>query len=106
MLSHRNIMSNVIASLPCFPPATRALSFLPLNHIFERMVTYLYLFKGFLFIMHEVLDTIGDDLKEVKPHMFTTVPRLLEKVYERIMQKGAEQKGITEKIIFLGTFTW
>ena len=74
MLSHRNILSNVMACIPCFPPGNRALSFLPLNHIFERMVTYLYLFKGMSIYYAESLDTIGDNLKEVKPHMFTTVP--------------------------------
>ena len=78
------------------------MSFLPLNHIFERMVTYLYMFKGVSVYYAESLDTIGDNLKEVKPNMFTTVPRLLEKVYERIMQKGNELSGIKKKIIFLG----
>lgn len=102
MLSHRNILSNVIASSPCFPPGQdmRSLSFLPLNHIFERMVTYLYLFNKTSIYYAESLDTIGDNLKEVKPDMFTTVPRLLEKVYDRIMQKGNEQKGIKKKLFF------
>ncbi len=83
MLSHRNILSNVMACIPCFPPGEelRALSFLPLNHIFERMVTYLYLFRGTSIYYAESLDTIADNLKDVKPNMFTTVPRLLEKVY-------------------------
>jgi len=102
MLSHRNILSNVIACVPCFPPGEklRALSFLPLNHIFERMVTYLYLFRGTSIYYAESLDTIGDNLKEVQPHMFTTVPRLLEKVYDRIMQKGGELSGIKKKLFF------
>jgi long-chain acyl-CoA synthetase len=102
MLSHNNIISNVIASTPCFPPGDylKALSFLPLNHIFERMVTYLYLFKGTPVYYAESLDMIGENLKEVKPHLFTTVPRLLEKVYDRIMQKGNEQKGIKKKLFF------
>lgn len=102
MLSHRNILSNVIASSPCFPPGQdmRSLSFLPLNHIFERMVTYLYLFNNTSIYYAESLDTIGDNLKEVKPDMFTTVPRLLEKVYDKIMQKGNEQKGIKKKLFF------
>ena len=78
----------------------RALSFLPLNHIFERMVTYLYLFRGTSIYYAESFDTIGDNLKEVQPHMFTTVPRLLEKVYDRIMQKGNELTGITKKLFF------
>jgi long-chain acyl-CoA synthetase len=102
MLSHRNILSNVTACLPCFPPGEnmRALSFLPLNHIFERMVTYLYLFKSTSIYYAESLETIGDNLKEVKPTMFTTVPRLLEKVYDRIMQKGNELTGIKKKLFF------
>jgi long-chain acyl-CoA synthetase len=102
MLSHRNILSNVKASLPCFPPGEnmRALSFLPLNHIFERMVTYMYLFKGTAIYYAESMDTIGDNLKEVKPHLFTTVPRLLEKVYDKIMAKGAELTGTKRKLFF------
>ncbi|MDX2045963.1 MAG: long-chain fatty acid--CoA ligase [Chitinophagaceae bacterium] len=102
MLSHSNILSNVMASLPCFPPGAqlRSLSFLPLNHIFERMVTYLYLFNGTSVYYAESLETIGDNLKEVKPHMFTTVPRLLEKVYDKIMQKGAELTGLKKKLFF------
>lgn len=102
MLSHRNILSNVMASIPCFPPGEnlRSLSFLPLNHIFERMVTYLYLFSGTSVYYAESLDTIADNLKEVKPHMFTTVPRLLEKVYDRIMQKGSELTGTKKKLFF------
>lgn len=102
MLSHRNILSNVMASIPCFPPGDelRSLSFLPLNHIFERMVTYLYLFRGTSIYYAESLDTIADNLKEVKPNMFTTVPRLLEKVYDRIMQKGNELTGTKRKLFF------
>lgn len=102
MLSHENILSNVMASMPCFPPGDRmrALSFLPLNHIFERMVTYLYLYKGISIYYAESLETIGDNLKELKPHLFTTVPRLLEKVYDRIMSKGSELTGIKKKLFF------
>jgi long-chain acyl-CoA synthetase len=102
MLSHRNILSNVIDCIPCFPPGEqlRSLSFLPLNHIFERMVTYLYLFRGTAIYYAESLETIGDNLKEVKPHMFTTVPRLLEKVYDKIMLKGNELTGVKKKLFF------
>ncbi|MFT3937027.1 MAG: long-chain fatty acid--CoA ligase [Chitinophagaceae bacterium] len=102
MLSHKNILSNVMDCMPCFPPGEhlRALSFLPLNHIFERMVTYLYLFRGTAVFYAESLDTIGDNLKEVKPNLFTTVPRLLEKVYDRIMQKGNELTGTKKKLFF------
>lgn len=102
MLSHRNILSNVMSSLPCFPPGKtmKALSFLPLNHIFERMVSYIYLFSGTAIYYAESLDSIGDNLKEVKPNLFTTVPRLLEKVYDRIMSKGNELSGIKRKLFY------
>jgi long-chain acyl-CoA synthetase len=102
MLSHRNILSNTMAAKPHFPPGDnmRALSFLPLNHIFERVVTYLYAFKGTAIYYAESLETIGDNLKEVKPHLFTTVPRLLEKVYDKIMAKGNELTGLKRKLFF------
>jgi long-chain acyl-CoA synthetase len=102
MLSHHNILSNVMACIPVFPPGTKqkALSFLPLNHIFERMVTYVYLFKGAGIYYAESLDTIADNLREVQPNMFTTVPRLLEKVYDRIMQKGSELTGTKKKLFY------
>lgn len=102
MLSHKNILSNVKACIPCLPDYKnmRVLSFLPLNHIFERMITYFYLYRGASVYYAESLETIGDNLKEVKPMMFTTVPRLLEKVYDRIMAKGAELTGIKRKLFF------
>jgi long-chain acyl-CoA synthetase len=102
MLSHRNILSNVLDSMPYFPPGEnmKSLSFLPLNHIFERMVTYIYLFRGTSIFYAESLETIGDNLKEVKPDLFTTVPRVLEKVYEKIMLKGGELTGIKRKLFF------
>lgn len=102
MLSHKNILSNVIASLPCFPPGDnlKALSFLPLNHIFERMVSFIYLFKGTSIFFAESMETIGDNLKEIKPDLFTTVPRVLEKVYEKIMTKGEELTGVKRKLFF------
>ena len=102
MLSHHNVLSNVLSTLPTFPitTSTKVLSFLPLNHIFERMVTYVYLFAGASIHYAESLETLGDNIREVKPHMFTTVPRLLEKVYERILAKGAEQTGIKKKLFY------
>lgn len=102
MLSHNNIVSNVIASIPCFPPGKRmrALSFLPLNHILERMVSYLYISTGTSIYYAESLETIGDNLKEIHPQLFTTVPRLLEKVYDKIMMKGNELSGIKRKLFF------
>ena len=102
MLSHENILSNVMSSIPCFPPGIgqKAISFLPLNHIFERMVSYLYLFQGTAIYYAESLDTIADTLKEVHPTIFTTVPRLLEKVYDKIMMKGGELTGAKKKLFF------
>jgi long-chain acyl-CoA synthetase len=101
MLSHRNIVSNVVSCSPCLPQGKiRALSFLPLNHIYERMLTYVYLFNGSSIYYAESMETIGDNLKEIKPQMFVTVPRLLEKVYERIMHKGGELTGVKKKLFF------
>ena len=103
MLTHNNIVSNVRDSMPAFSFAgenNKALSFLPLNHIFERMVTYIYLQAGVSIYYAESMDTIGLNLKEVKPLVFTTVPRLLEKVYERIMSTGLELKGIKRALFF------
>ncbi len=102
MLSHRNIVSNVVNASETFPFETkldwRSLSFLPLNHIFERMVTYIYMRSGISVYYAENLDSIGENLKEVKPHLFCTVPRLLEKVYDKIMAKGAELTGVKKKL--------
>ncbi len=102
MLSHRNLVSNVINAKKTFPftdnPRSKALSFLPLNHIFERMASYIYISTGISIYYAESLDTIGENLKEIKPQIFTTVPRLLEKVYEKIMSKGAELTGIKKKL--------
>jgi long-chain acyl-CoA synthetase len=104
MLSHKNIVSNVMNSVDSFPfppsPGKKVLSFLPLNHIFERMVTSIYVQSGIHIYYAESLETIGENLKEVRPSGFTTVPRLLEKVYEKIISKGLEQKGIKKKLFF------
>ena len=102
MLSHSNIVSNVLNSKKTFPfndnVTARALSFLPLNHIFERMVSYIYIASGISIYYAESLDTIAENLKEIKPNLFCTVPRLLEKVYEKIMAKGSELHGIKRKL--------
>lgn len=104
MLSHKNIYCNVQFSKESFPfedaPETRVLSFLPLNHIFEKTCTYIYLYSGISIYYAESLETIGDNLREVKPDGFTTVPRLLEKVFERIMTKGSELTGIKRSLFF------
>jgi long-chain acyl-CoA synthetase len=105
MLSHNNIISNVCDSNCVFAEigvgGKRALSFLPLNHIFERMVSYIYIYNSVAIYYAENMDKIGNNLKEVKPLVFTTVPRLLEKVYESIMAKAATLKGIKKNL-----FNW
>ena len=101
MLTHNNIMSNVKAAIPLMPVNNkhRALSFLPLCHVYERMLCYLYLSQGVSIYYAESTDTVGDNLKEIHPHMFVTVPRLLEKVYDKIVAKGSELTGI-KKFLF------
>jgi long-chain acyl-CoA synthetase len=101
MLSHKNFATNVHATkdLCPFQYEWRALSFLPLNHVYERMLSYLYISRGMSVYYAESIDTIGDNLKEVKPQIFVTVPRLLEKVYEKIVTTGSQLTGI-KKILF------
>ena len=101
MLSHSNLVSNVVASSRLYPgDFNRALSFLPLSHIFERMVIYMYFYLGISVYYAESMDSIMANLNEIKPHGFTTVPRLLEKVYDRIVAKGAEQTGLNRMLFF------
>lgn len=104
MLSHHNILDNIMnveeLLVPVCGASDRALSFLPLNHIFERVISYIYIFRGVSIYYAENLETIGDNLKEVKPNLFSTVPRLLEKVYEKIMNKGRELTGIKKNLFF------
>lgn len=102
MLSHFNLCENMRGVDDVLPinETHRALSFLPLNHVFEKMVVYCYLMKGVSVYYAESMDTIGDNLREIKPHFFTCVPRLLEKVYERIMMKGLELKGAKRALFF------
>jgi long-chain acyl-CoA synthetase len=103
MLSHNNLLSNAISSkeaLEFREGEWRVLSFLPLNHVFERMLTVLYLYEGLSIYYAESMDKIADNLREIKPHCFATVPRLLEKVYERIVSKGYELSGIKKQLFF------
>jgi len=102
MLSHNNLLSNSIACkvVAPFEHTWKALSFLPLNHIYERMLSTLYLYLGVSVYYAESLETIADNLKEVKPQIFGTVPRLLEKVYDKIVAKGQELTGIKKKLFF------
>ncbi|GEC71898.1 long-chain acyl-CoA synthetase [Flavobacterium flevense] len=103
MLSHQNIVSNVLGSAPRIPfeaGKSRALSFLPICHIFERMVLYLYQYYGVSIYFGESIEKIGDNIREVQPTVITAVPRLIEKVYDRIYAKGAELTGIKKKLFF------
>jgi len=102
MLSHRNLLSNVEACIEPIPADknSRVLSFLPVCHVYERMLHYLYMYIGASIHFAESMDTIGDNIREVKPHVFTAVPRLIEKVFDKIMAKGDELTGIKRKLFF------
>ncbi len=101
MLTHNNLVSNILTSCAIYPEGlSKSLSFLPLSHIFERMVLYMYLYLGVSVYYAESTDTIVADIAEVKPHVFTTVPRLLEKVYDRIVAKGTALTGFKKKMFF------
>ncbi|WP_430967958.1 AMP-dependent synthetase/ligase [Spongiimicrobium sp. 2-473A-2-J] len=103
MLSHSNVVSNALASskrLPIVGGETKALSFLPVCHIYERMMMYLYQYAGVSIYFAESMEKISDNLKETAPHVMTAVPRLLEKVYDKIIAKGAELGGIKKKLFF------
>ncbi|CAG0970421.1 MAG: long-chain fatty acid--CoA ligase [Bacteroidetes bacterium] len=102
MLSHQNLVSNAMASRERLPvnENAKALSFLPLCHVYERMVCYLYIYSGVSIYFAENMETIGDNLREVKPEIFTAVPRLLEKVYDKIVAKGTELTGIKKALFF------
>ena len=105
MLTHHNIVSNVLASDPRIPRVKglqnsdiRILSFLPICHIFERMLFYLYQFNGYSLYFAESIEKMGDNIKEVKPHIMSVVPRLIEKVYDKIYDKGTSAGGLKSKI--------
>lgn len=103
MLSHKNVISNVLNSEPRIPfeaGKSVALSFLPICHIFERMILYLYQYFGISVYFGESIDKISSNLKEVRPTVITAVPRLLEKVYDNILAKGNDLTGIKKMIFF------
>ena len=102
MLTHANILANVYGSIPRIPVGKEhiALSFLPICHVYERMLLYLYQILGISVYFAESMDTISDDIKDIKPHVFTAVPRLLEKVYDKIMMKGDELTGVKRKLFY------
>ena len=103
MLSHKNIVSNAINSTHRIPfelGKSKALSFLPVCHIYERMLLYMYQYCGVSIHFAESLETISENLQEIKPQVMTAVPRLLEKIYDKIYAKGADLKGIKKKLFF------
>ncbi|NNE33132.1 MAG: long-chain fatty acid--CoA ligase [Winogradskyella sp.] len=103
MLSHWNITSNALDSskrVPLEEGENRILSFLPICHIFERVLIYVYQYAGTSIYFAEAIDKIGDNAKEVKPHLMSVVPRLLEKVFDKIMLKGEDLKGIKKALFF------
>lgn len=102
MLTHHNIVSNfkAVSYIPPYGPEHRAMSFLPLCHIYERMMNYMFIYKGLSMYYISNMGMIGEYLKEVHPHVFTTVPRLLEKVYDKIIAKGRSLKGVKKMIFF------
>ncbi|HFX17882.1 MAG TPA: long-chain fatty acid--CoA ligase, partial [Flavobacteriales bacterium] len=103
MLTHKNIVSTVLSAskrVPELPNPSRTISFLPACHIFERLIQYLYTYRGFAIYFAESIEQIGDNIREVKPHMFTAVPRLIEKVYDKIVAKGQELTGIKKALFF------
>ncbi len=104
MLTHKNIVNCIKLGTSSFPfneeAQGKGLSFLPLNHIFERAMSYIYLSNNVSIYYAENLDTIGDNLREIKPQCFSTVPRLLEKVYEKILGAGQQLTGVKRKLFF------
>ncbi len=102
MLSHSNLIANCLASASLIPtgPHERALSFLPLCHIYERTLINVYVYMGKSVFFAQNLNTIGEDLRAVRPHIFATVPRLLEKIYEKIVARGSQLRGWQKLLYF------
>jgi len=102
MLSHSNLISNIIESsfIHSLGPESRTLSFLPLSHIYERMLTYHFQYKGISIYYAENMGTIMDNLKDIKPNVIATVPRLLERIFDKIVSTGKDLKGIKKQLFF------
>ena len=102
MLSHENILSNVMNLYHIFPvdEHSRAVSYLPLCHVYERTCVYILMYLGVSIYYAENMGTIAANIQEIKPHVLTTVPRLLEKVYDKIMAKGRNLDPIPKKLFF------
>jgi len=103
MLSHKNIVSNVLMSaerVPFEAGRSVALSFLPICHIYERMILYIYQYVGVSVYFAESIEKVSANIKETSPDVITAVPRLLEKVYDAIIAKGTDLTGIKKKLFF------
>jgi long-chain acyl-CoA synthetase len=102
MLSHNNLLSNLEACKPRIPADNNSsvLTFLPVCHVYERMLHYLYMYLGCSIHFAESMDTIGENIREVKPDVFTAVPRLIEKVFDKIMATGDALTGVKRKLFF------
>jgi long-chain acyl-CoA synthetase len=102
MLSHSNLLSNVQACIAPIPAkqGSKVLSFLPVCHVYERMLHYLYMYLGCSIYFAESMETIGENIREVKPEVFSAVPRLIEKVFDKIMAKGEDLSGVKRKLFF------
>ncbi len=102
MLTHKNLVSNAITTSKAhhLGYGHRAVSFLPLCHVYERMVNYHFQYKGISIYYVENMGTVSEAVKEVRPHIFNTVPRLLEKIYDNIMSKGRNLSPVKRAIFF------
>jgi len=102
MLSHNNLVKNAITTSKAhhLGYGHRAISFLPLCHVYERMVNYHFQYKGISIYYVENMGTVSETVKEIKPHIFNTVPRLLEKIYDNIIAKGRNLPWLKKKIFF------
>ena len=102
MLSHNNMISNfkAVAHIPPFGEEGKAMSYLPLCHVYERIIVYLYQYCGISVYYAESFATIADNMREVKPDILSTVPRLLEKIYDKIINNGRKLKGVKKLIFF------
>ncbi len=102
MLTHHNLISNIqsVSTVIDFSEKDTVLSFLPLSHIFERMVTFTYLYKGCSIAYAESIDTVGENLLEVKPHIMVSVPRVFEKIYAKVIDNVLTSSSLKRKIFF------
>jgi long-chain acyl-CoA synthetase len=102
MLSHKNVVDNIFkthVSLNLVGNKKRVISYLPISHIFERSASYYCQYRGFEVYFAESIEQLADNIKEIKPHFLAVVPRLLEKIFDKIITKGSNLGGI-KKILF------